>query len=157
MRIAATPLASICDHPFAPEKISDAARRRPGRIGSTHLEPLQQLPRPPGRVALARREKDLSHALGHSVPAAQRSSAAILEAARAFGLEAIEPFVSGLPADAVALAELLHLVHAGAAVLHEANAFLHGRRHSPRHGSPRRSHHARAACHPCSRSVMSLM
>jgi len=68
----------------------------------------EELLRTPGRMATARIAEYLDHVGGSLMGTAVRPARLIPKAEVAFGLEAIDPFVAGLPADPELFAELDH-------------------------------------------------
>jgi hypothetical protein len=67
---------------------------------------------------------------------AVRLSRPVLQAASAFGLEALDPLVPGLAADAEHLAEFGHGKEPAVIIGDEATTFVHGRSLVPRQGAP---------------------
>lgn len=98
----------------------------PLHMGMSLLEPRDDLLGAPGGVALLLLEDGLDAAIGRLVGTGVRPSGAILESLVPALLEAAEPLVSCLPADAVAPAELGHGVDSELVVVDGADAFGHG-------------------------------
>ena len=99
---------------------------RPGFVGVLPAEPWDDLLGAPEGVAPLLLEDGLDAAVRCLVRTRVRPSGAILESLVAAFAEAAEPLVSGLPADAVALTELGHVIDSKLVVVNETDAFRHG-------------------------------
>ena len=109
MLVVAAP-APLLHQAVASEQIACGADRRQLEPGIARREPGQELLGPPTWMPSARVTDQLSRLGRHTVRTAVRRAALVAESLPAGRVEAGEPFVTGLPTDAVARAELGHRV-----------------------------------------------
>ena len=158
MRPAAPPLFH---QPAAREQIARRARGRPVDVRRPSRQPLEQHPRPPAGVRLARAADPLGHLRGNAVRAVVRRPAAVAQRRPSAFRHAVEPLVPGLPGHVVPRTEFRHGVEVQTEVGDEAFPFVHGCGLQPRHACPRGqglpwssvTHVPGLECHLCTRSV----
>jgi hypothetical protein len=107
------------------EEIASRARRWQLQLWMAWFQPVEELSRTPLRVLSPRLADHARNIVADLVRASVRGSAAICQTSSPFLFEALQPLVSRLPADAVPLTQLLHLVEAQTVVLDELFSLFH--------------------------------
>jgi hypothetical protein len=86
----------------------------------------EKLLRAPGGMTTTRLEQGIAYVRGRLMRTAMRSPRSIAEPRASVGLEALNPFVGGLPADPELLTELGHGEESPMVVGDEATPLVHG-------------------------------
>jgi hypothetical protein len=151
------PAPTLLDQAIAGEEVPRGAHGGPRRLGDLGMpgpEPGEQLAGSPVRVRAPGAAQQVRDLLVDTVRTVMRGVAPILQAAPAVLVEPVEPLVAGLPANAVAGAELRSRVKTTSIVDDEPFALFHGCRLQPRHRptSPTKGWPCSLQeCHPSSR------
>jgi hypothetical protein len=146
--------AAMLDAVVAREDVEDGTPGGPGPLrvaGPKALQDLAGAPAKPG-VFLEDALDDVGRGL---VRAGARSAAVLVQPPRPALTVAVEPLVAGVPADAVAQAQLGHRPLATGEVLGKMVSFEHGIGLLP--GHPFSSYGGQEKCHPCARTAVTYV
>jgi hypothetical protein len=124
--LIAPPAAALLDQSPSGQEIAGGADGRPRDARAPRLEPREEFGRPPARMVPARCTNHRRDVSRDAVPAAMRCPAAVGQGGAAPRLEAREPFVAGVAADAVPGAEFSHGVQVQPVITNESLTLFHG-------------------------------
>ena len=117
---------ALLHEPLASQQIPRGADGGPGDIRIPRFEPVQELVGAPGRMVAARLANQVSRGVGDAMGTLMRRAAPIAEGVSAAFVKPPEPFVAGLAADAVALAQVRHRVERQLLIPNESFSLFHG-------------------------------
>jgi hypothetical protein len=118
--------ASLLDQTEPREQIASGAGSGQGDVGVAWCKPVEDLAWSPAGVGAPRGADELGRSGGNAMRTVPRGTAEVVQCSPAAFLEATEPLVARLAADAVALAELGHGVQAAPVIGDEAFTLFHG-------------------------------
>ena len=119
--------SSLGDQAFLVEQVCGAAGCGPlAHLGASGPEPSDELASTPSRVLEAGPEDQEGDLVVHAVRTCVRGVALVQEARQALLGMPLAPLVAGLPADAVALAQVRHGIQATVQVHDESFSLFHG-------------------------------